>query len=446
MLGKGVINGMVETAMNFLGSYVQEDRLVTVQYPEERLPQKEAARSFPFLVHDGADSQQGLRCVACQICEKECPPQCIYIVKDITKKPDSLGKLQFQPKVFDIDLSVCMSCQICAEVCPFDAIKMDVEYELSTADRFGGLLRHKADLAKANAYFHRIHPVEAAEVDARLAAEKAKAEAKVKADAAKAKAALAPNPRRWLWPSEDSPHVRDPGPTFHPPQTLVSRPRPRVLATVDWRRSFGGALIAVFAGLFALTTILERKILGRIQNRYGPNRVGPWGLLQPLADGLKTLTKEDLVPAGADRLMHFLAPLALVVPVFLALSVVPMGRNLVALDLDAGMLFFFAVGAATELSVFMAGWSSRNKYSLLGAMRALAQMLSYEVPLILSTVTVIMAAGSPLHGRHCRSPGGLLGPAPTMVRAHPLGPGGLPLIPGRRHRRIQPRSLRPPRG
>ena len=181
---------MVETARNFLGSYVHEDRLTTVQYPEERLEPKEAARNFPFLVYDGNDWQKGLRCVACQICEKECPPKCIYIVKDTVKKPDYIGKLQFQPKVFDIDTSVCMSCQICVEVCPFDAIKMDVEYELSTSDRFDVLLVRKDQLAKSNQYYHRIHPSEATEVDGRLAAEKAKAEAKAKADAeAKAKAA-----------------------------------------------------------------------------------------------------------------------------------------------------------------------------------------------------------------------------------------------------------------
>jgi NADH-quinone oxidoreductase subunit I len=183
MLGEGIIKGMAETARNFVGSYVNEDRLTTVQYPEERVPHKEATRNFPFLVYDGDDWEKGLRCVACQICEKECPPQCIYIVKDTAKKPDYVGKMQFQPKVFDIDTSVCMSCQICVEVCPFEAIKMDVEYELSTSDRFDGLLLRKNHLAKSNSYYRKIHPGEAAEVDGRLDAEKAKIEAKAKADA-----------------------------------------------------------------------------------------------------------------------------------------------------------------------------------------------------------------------------------------------------------------------
>src|ERR1700756_1684198 len=190
MLGEGIIKGMTETARNFVGSYVTKDRLTTVQYPEERLPQKEAARNFPFLVYDGKDPHAGLRSCACQICEKKCPPQCIYIVKRKDKKPDYVGKPQFYPAVFDIDVSVCMSCQICVEVCPFEAIKMDTEYELSTDDRFGGLLLDRKQLAKSNEYYHKIHPTEATEVDARLAEEKAKADAKAKSDAAaKAKAA-----------------------------------------------------------------------------------------------------------------------------------------------------------------------------------------------------------------------------------------------------------------
>ena len=154
------------------------------------------------------------------------------------------------------------------------------------------------------------------------------------------------------------------------------------------------AIVLVFALLFAITTVLERKGLGRIQNRYGPNRVGPAGFFQPLADGVKSLTKEDLVPRTADQMVHFMAPVLLVIAAFLAYAVLPVGRNMVLANLNAGILFFFAVGTLVELAVFMAGWSSRNKYSLLGAMRAIAQMISYEVPLVLASIVVIMAAGS----------------------------------------------------
>jgi NADH-quinone oxidoreductase subunit I len=189
MLGEQIIKGMAVTARNFFGSYASKDRLTTVQYPEERLPQKGNTRQFPFLVYDGDDAEKGLRCVACQICEKECPPKCIYIVKSKDKKPDYKGQPQLYPLTFDIDISVCMSCQICVEVCPFESIKMNTEFELSTADRFGGLLLTKDKLAKPNSYYQKVHPNDAAESDAVIATEKAKAEAKAKAGAeAKAKA------------------------------------------------------------------------------------------------------------------------------------------------------------------------------------------------------------------------------------------------------------------
>jgi NADH-quinone oxidoreductase subunit I len=187
MLGEGILKGLAETAKNFLGSYVDEEKLTTVQFPEERLPQQENARNFPFLVYDGPDWQAGLRCVACQICEKECPPKCIYIEKSKDKKPDYAGKMQNYPAVFNIDVSVCMSCQICVEVCPFDAIEMDNAFELSTDDRFGGLLWKKDVLAKPNEYFREIHPTVATEIDERMA--QAVAEAKAKAEAAAAAAA-----------------------------------------------------------------------------------------------------------------------------------------------------------------------------------------------------------------------------------------------------------------
>jgi NADH-quinone oxidoreductase subunit I len=184
LLGEGILKGLAETAKNFFGSFVDKERLTTVEYPEERIQLPEASRNFPFLVYDGQDWQAGLRCVACQICEKECPPKCIYIEKSKDKKPDFVGKMQIYPAKFDIDISVCMSCQICVEVCPFEAIKMDTEYELSTDDRFGGLLMDRKQLSKSNEYYHSIHPTEASEVDGRLAEEKAKAEAKAKAAAA----------------------------------------------------------------------------------------------------------------------------------------------------------------------------------------------------------------------------------------------------------------------
>ena len=200
MVGNGILKGLAETARNFLGSYVNKDRLTTVQYPEERLPQIEAARNFPFLVYDGSNWEQGLRCVACQICEKECPPKCILIEKSKDKKPDAVGKPQFYPAVFDIDISVCMSCQICVEVCPFDAIKMDVEYDLPTDDRFAGLLLKKDRLAKSNEYYHQIHPTESNAVDTALADERAKVEAKAKAAAEAKLAAAAAAPATVLIP------------------------------------------------------------------------------------------------------------------------------------------------------------------------------------------------------------------------------------------------------
>ena len=169
MIGMGVLNGMAVTLRNFVGSYFEKDRLITVQYPEERSPLPENYRNFPFLIFDGEDAHAGLRCVACKICEKECPPQCIYINKSEDKKPDYMGKPQFYPAVFDIDISVCMSCQICVEVCPFEAIKMDKDFELSRRERFDALLMRKGDLSKSNIYYHKIHPLEAAEVDKNLA-------------------------------------------------------------------------------------------------------------------------------------------------------------------------------------------------------------------------------------------------------------------------------------
>ena len=208
ILGGGIFKGMAVTLRNFVGSYTnKKERLPTNDYswrPNGDLPQgigdypkeegeqlsdtttvTEYSRNFPMLLHDGGEPMDTVRCVACQICERECPPQCIYIEKDY----DENGKYIKRPAVFDIDVSVCMSCQICVEVCPFDAIVMNSQFELSTPDRFGGLLVRRDDLLKSNDYYHKIHPEEAAARDQKMAVEKAAKEAKKKAAAEKAKAA-----------------------------------------------------------------------------------------------------------------------------------------------------------------------------------------------------------------------------------------------------------------
>jgi NADH-quinone oxidoreductase subunit H len=153
-------------------------------------------------------------------------------------------------------------------------------------------------------------------------------------------------------------------------------------------------LATIFALAFAFTTWLERKGLARIQNRLGPNRVGPFGLLQPIADGIKMLTKEDIVPRSSDYFFHFIAPLLVMASSMAALAFIPFGTNMTIAPIDTAVVFFFAILGMNTLAVFLAGWASRNKYSLLGGMRAVAQMVSYEIPLVLSAVTVIMMVGS----------------------------------------------------
>ena len=211
ILGGGIFKGMKVTLWNFVLSYFRRDRLTTNDYswrPDGDLPQgigdypKEEgeqlsdtttvtnySRNFPMLLHDGGKPMDTVRCVACQICERECPPQCIYIEKSTEKKENAGGKPQFYPATFDIDVSVCMSCQICVEVCPFDAIVMNSQFELSTPDRFSGLLVRRDDLLKSNDYYHQIHPEEAAARDQKMAVEKAAKEAKKKAAEEKARAA-----------------------------------------------------------------------------------------------------------------------------------------------------------------------------------------------------------------------------------------------------------------
>ncbi len=168
MYGFGVLKGMAVTFKNFVQSYFVKDRMVTVQYPEERLPEKERFRNFPFLIYDG--TPDNLRCVACDICAKECPPKCISIVREF----DAQGKPLKRPKIFDIDFTVCMNCGICEEVCPFDAIYMDHEFEIAEFGRFNELQYTKERLLKPEEYFRKIRPTDAT----RIAEERRKKEEK----------------------------------------------------------------------------------------------------------------------------------------------------------------------------------------------------------------------------------------------------------------------------
>lgn len=164
-----------------------------------------------------------------------------------------------------------------------------------------------------------------------------------------------------------------------------------VLASI----TISGVVILCLGPLIMMyLTLLERKLIGRIQNRYGPNRVGKWGLLQPIADGIKMFTKEDIVPANADKLIHLLAPIVIVVPALMVFLVVPFGNRMTAVNLNIGLLFFIAISSITILPIFMGSWASRNKYSLLGGMRTAAQMISYEIPMTLSVVPAIMMSQS----------------------------------------------------
>ena len=151
-------------------------------------------------------------------------------------------------------------------------------------------------------------------------------------------------------------------------------------------------LIAPFQMLFL--TYYERRAIARMQDRIGPNRVGPEGLFQPVADGVKMFTKEDIVPSAADQWVHFIAPCVVVAPTMLMFAVVPWGPGMVPVDMHVGLLFFFAISSISAVGLMMAGWASNNKFALLGAMRAVAQMVSYEIPAVLSLLAIVMITGS----------------------------------------------------
>lgn len=187
MIGLGVLKGLGVTLKTYVETYPlgrallravgirATNGLVTVQYPDEKQQHHERFRYFPFLVYD--QTPDNLRCVACKICEQECPPQCIFIeqARDEQGRPLKNPYGRPYPAQFDIDVSICMSCRICVDVCPFDAIEMDNQYELSSADRWDSMVYDKQQLLKPAEYFEQIKPSEAAVVNQRLAAKKAKA-------------------------------------------------------------------------------------------------------------------------------------------------------------------------------------------------------------------------------------------------------------------------------
>jgi NADH-quinone oxidoreductase subunit H len=163
---------------------------------------------------------------------------------------------------------------------------------------------------------------------------------------------------------------------------------------VRWALWLLVAFPLVFPLIVAYMVWLERKVAARFQDRIGPNRVGPLGLLQPIADLLKLLTKEDLVPRTADHWVHLAAPVMVLTSAFLVIAVIPFAVNMAPVNLPSGVVYLIAVSSISPLGIFLAGWSSRNKYSLLGAMRSVAQLVSYEVPQVLSTVPIVLWAGS----------------------------------------------------
>lgn len=150
-----------------------------------------------------------------------------------------------------------------------------------------------------------------------------------------------------------------------------------------------------FIGITAIINIwVERRLIGRIQVRRGPNRVGPFGLLQPVADAIKLIQKEALTPRAADGLVFSLAPIVIFIPAILSFAVLPWGEKMVLADLNVGVLYLLALGSTTTIVIFMAGYASNNKYALLGAMRVIAMLLSYEVPIVLALLGVTAFAGT----------------------------------------------------
>src|SRR3970040_888706 len=156
----------------------------------------------------------------------------------------------------------------------------------------------------------------------------------------------------------------------------------------------GSIVLLALIGIVTYVTLLERKFAARMQSRIGPYRVGPHGLLQPIADAIKLMIKEDVVPTAADRPVYNLAPIVFVLPCMFIFATIPFAPGLGVADLNIGILFFLAVSAMEIVGLFMAGWGSNNKYALLSAMRAVNQGISYDLPFIFAAVCRVVLTGS----------------------------------------------------
>ena len=162
-----------------------------------------------------------------------------------------------------------------------------------------------------------------------------------------------------------------------------------------WHWLFFTVVLIAFVLIMVMGVIyIERRGMGRMQSRLGPNRTGPFGLLQPVADAIKVLLKEDIVPGKADKLIHWLAPVVAFAPALMIFAVIPFQNGALLADLNIGILYVVAISSVSTVGVFMAGWGSSNKYSLLGAMRNVAAVVSYEMPLVLAVLGVVLVAGS----------------------------------------------------